>query len=93
MKHKRNTSPARIASAKNAAVKREALKQYIRTSVIPSATNCLCNQCDVPIHREGCMNATQLARELNERGVASARGKVGTWQATMVINLFKNDVR
>ena len=96
----RDTGPATIAAAKVAKQKRLLVIEEIRREVFEQ--RCTCAERDRrenrtmhTICKDGnydnlCISYRGIARILNDKKIVSPQGKIGTWQATMVINLFKN---
>ncbi len=87
----RDTKSATGAAADNARTKRKSLQRHIREQILPEwCPNDGCYVCKAKEVRE-CTSYKALAGTLNALKVKSPRGKIGTWQGTMVKNLFKDD--
>lgn len=84
----RDTKPATLASSKSAKIRRKIVIEQVREKVFEEF--CTCGKCKQGNYAKLCMSNTELAGTLNALKVASPRGKIGTWQATMVKNLFRN---
>lgn len=91
-----NATKARSLKTKQ---KRLDLQQLIRTTVLPEFC-CLDEGCPVVPGQQGCsssrvrdcMSYKGIAGTLNALKVKTLRGKVGSWDVTMVRNLFKDEI-
>lgn len=90
IKLKRETWPATKRAQELAKQRRENLIEEIRKEVLEDF--CKCRQCADGDYSNLCISNTDLAGTLNTLKIATARGKVGTWQATTVKRLFKDYV-
>lgn len=88
MKLNRDTKPATNTSAKNAKIRRTEVIEEVRKKVFVNF--CTCGRCKRGNYSKFCMNYKEIAGTLNALKVSSSRGRVGTWQVTMVKNLFKD---
>jgi hypothetical protein len=93
LKLNRNTSTARKRSSTVRNDRRKSLQKEISIDVIPYI--CRNSQCRGPMHCgknifKDCISYSNLAGTLNAFKKESVTGKVGSWDATMVKNLFKD---
>lgn len=98
-KLKRNTAPARLVAAKPKGAKREAKKWEIIEVMCPDFCNpdnegC-CRESSPPnsVMLLGCLSQRSIADHLNHAGIETLRGKTGSWQATLVGNVFKEELK
>jgi len=92
MRLRRNTQPAREQAGMRARDRRIELRHKVRKLLRsfclkspPCAPECRA----IPV--TDCMSYRNIAENLNERRIDSARGKIGTWQSIMVTNIFKDE--
>lgn len=99
MKPNRDTEPARLAAIASKDAKRAAKKQEIINEMCPEfckrASGNGCCRDGIPpesVILIGCIGLKTIADHLNHWDIETVTGKTGTWQASTVGNVFKEEL-
>lgn len=87
LKLQRSTKNATTAASEKASLRREQVIEEIRYRIFDEW--CTCGKCYQGDYSSLCKSYKYIADTANTLRIETPRGKVGTWQAASVSNLFK----
>ena len=87
LKLHRETSQATSAASEKAKLRREQVIEDLRENIFE--TWCTCRNCCRGDYSSLCLSYRFIAQTANTLKIETPRGKVGSWKAASVSNLFK----